>query len=475
MKKLLFCLTTSIFVLTLVFILGDLNSGFIIENNPSTMEGCYNTVNLCNTNCSTTLEEKLDSFVNGMVIFSSYIPTLICFIVFLISIPKINKMQKRNKIVNYLLWLELHLYSFVLGSSFISIGMDNNALAYASIVAMLLCAIISIIEISVYKIRIVIRTTVLSVLIISFIILNASENWMELPANTGVLGFVFSIPLIIITIMYIVKNPKDEKIIPVIIKNDNIPKGHYLPINYLSIKELIIWRTIFLLLSIGLIVLVWFNRSNFLLIMLFIIIWFLLYIMFIIVKELYNARDLRRFNMDLDYEKFKTNFLSKLDNPKINPEYKNYYKSLYAASILPFHLDEYFNIMSGLFESNIEAYKVNIELNKVHVFLPKEEYYSEYERLINKYKDKNNYLKLITRFNKRIEPLHNKNYNGSIDLACPINTKNNSVNAINLYIQIFYYYYKENYSKASELKKLFLIKYSALNECVKRLSNIEID
>lgn len=185
-----------------------------------------------------------------------------------------------------------------------------------------------------------------------------------------------------------------------------------------------------------------------------------------------DLKDFQEFDKDLDYKKLENNILSKLEDPKINPETVNYYKMLLACKAIGFSLERYEELQKEIFIPHNKTYLMNYDLMKLNFLLPYDELMSKSKELSSKYASNRMVVNKIKEFTNVWKAYYTGE--GDIDKLAPYETKNDLENAFNLFVQIHYYEMKNDTSKANELRALFFLKYRCVQVLVDELNGKEI-
>ena len=240
-------------------------------------------------------------------------------------------------------------------------------------------------------------------------------------------------------------------------KEKAIKEKHY-PLNILNGKEDVISK-VGLIIAIILAILLSFalKDSDFSL-LLGILIAFILYFILHLIIQIHNQKAFTEFAKDLDYIKLKYRIKNMLANKKINLETAASYKLLLAEKALCFSLEDFKELYDSI-NINNEKIKRTKELILLNYLLTKEEFVKKANELKLKYKK---YAKKIDRFTKKWNIMYLSIKDDNVIKQLPYNTKNNLLNAVNVFILINYYRNINEIDKANNLYALFKEKYSSL-------------
>ena len=262
----------------------------------------------------------------------------------------------------------------------------------------------------------------------------------------------------------IICKAKDQK------ENDSLdssPTLKYLPKGFLTLKSFICFvLVVSLCFSLGIIL--WVVSESFLLFILGCLFTIIIAFISALVIQLMNTSDYRRFNKDLNLNQYKESLTTKLSNPKIDPEYKNFLLCHYCNALLFFNFDEFLKLKESLFRPITPSYQFVYDGLQLHCLLSYEDFIEQFNYLITIY---HRLVPQLENFKKYWMPYYLNVQIDDIDKKYPYNTKYESKNVCNLFIQIFYYRHQNNSHKENELIALFYQKYSSCTTFIHLIEN----
>ena len=425
-------------------------------------EELYPTIN----NFSDTFWKILSILIILFFVASISIP-LIILIVQYVKCRKINKDNINNTKQNNMHFLQGIVAIFTYAPMFISF---LSFLSYSIIaiilelVAMVIYIGLLIYEIVKYRQKIVGR---LIVVILSLLIISNIEM-------VDINYFFLTILGIILVCIEIFKINELSKRNSNNVNANNYNK--YLPVGFTSKKVLLIFIILFALLFIGAITLI--VCENLPLVISLIIGFLLIFIMFVgvIIVTQVEFKEFRAYAKTLDYDTLEKNVLLRIENPKINPEYRNYILMQLAVIALGHSFERYCELRKMIFvpSNKYPNYRMTYDGLNVNYLLYEEELNQKCDEIILKYRQNAVFCRNVEKFRMKWNAYFRGELKGNIDRILPIKTKNNQINGFNLFIRINYYQKNGDYDKAFQYKNEFLQKYYKLSLLVNELNGEDI-
>ncbi len=364
------------------------------------------------------------------------------------SFKKLKTFYVLEGVLEILIFAQCIIQLVLTSLDYIQLFLTN--LAYVQIALTISILIFTLIEIIKYNQKHIAKL-VISIILLILTILDIFIIQLCLVA----LAITFA--LFIITLVCIDKYKKDYCDKNEINKEKAIKEKHY-PLNILNGKEDVISK-VGLIVAIILAILLSFalKDSDFAL-LLGILIAFILYFILHLIMQIHNQKAFMEFNNDLDYIKLKHKIKNILANKKINLETAASYKLLLAEKALCFSLEDFKELYDSI-NINNEKIKREKDFILLNYLLSKEEFAKKASELKLKHKK---YAKKIDRFTKKWNIMYLSIKDDNVIKQLPYNTKNNLLNAVNVFILINYYRNINGIDKANELYALFKEKYSCL-------------
>ena len=245
-------------------------------------------------------------------------------------------------------------------------------------------------------------------------------------------------------------------------------KIEYYPVNILTNKENVILKVA--LIIIVCIALFIFDVSP-LGIVYAVLFIFLTFFIINLIIQIHNQKDFINFTKDLDYLKLKRNVLNKLKDKRINIETKDIYILRLSEIALCYSLKDFKELMASLNNVNNLKIKRCKDLMELNYLLNQDDFINKANELKIKYKK---IAKRIDRFVDKWKYVYSSINDDKILKKFPFTTKNNFVNATNLFVLINHYRNNNEIIKENELYNLFKEKYSSITLLNDMLEGIDI-
>ena len=410
-------------------------------------------------------EPNLDMLELSIKIIVSSISALVLFYLVL----SIKPIKKKYRLNNYILPKRVELLYLIQNALAIiaivlsMLGMHFQILFGAlSLIAILCAFILSLVARMKYQHKNVFGIAALALAISSY--LNLLYQYHDL----------FEINTVIVSVCILVYGINN-----IILYNDieanSLEEFRFLPLDFLSKKSYTLYCVYTIsLMFLGMILLVFkFNVWNILILTLLV---FILIILYRVIKVLLiDYKPIRNYYKTLHYDLLKSSMENKLSDDNVNPKTFNGYLIRLSEIALGNNKDDYVKYLSSFKKVGQDDY-LDIECLKMNHLLTKKEFFNLYEENLLKY-DSN--AVAIKKVNQRYQlwlPYYSGIVEESIILQYPYRDRSNKWrNARNLFIQINYYFQKENYGKARELWKIFKEKYSDVVLFTSKLEDLHLN
>ncbi|MDE6584210.1 MAG: hypothetical protein K2K15_02300, partial [Anaeroplasmataceae bacterium] len=199
---------------------------------------------------------------------------------------------------------------------------------------------------------------------------------------------------------------------------------------------------------------------------------YVFFIILILINRLVHLKPFFRLYKDLDINRF-TESLEKIINiPHLDSETRNKYLILFAKHMLIFNKEKFYELLKQCRLPKAKRYLYEYSGLSFHYGQTKEEFDNAFEKMKREYYNQKLKLKRITQFYEFWQPYFGTNLKVDITRIYKYDTKRPYVNAVNLFLLIYYYHNEGNLSKVKELKTLFMSKYSMIVEFVKDLDQL---
>lgn len=204
-------------------------------------------------------------------------------------------------------------------------------------------------------------------------------------------------------------------------------------------------------------------------------IFFILYVYFIIlilINRFIHLKPFFKLYKNLDVNRFVESLEKIINIPYLNPETRNKYLILFTKHMLIFNKGKFYELLKDCKLPKAKRYMYEYSGLSFHYGQTKEEFDNAFEKMKREYYDNKLKLKKITKFYEFWQPYYGTNLKVDIARIYKYDTKKPYVNAVNLFVLIYYFYNEGNLSKVKELKTLFMNKYSMIGEFVKDLDQL---
>lgn len=416
--------------------------------------------------------------VTVIVIFSIFFLFLPILVLFLVS--KYKKSKELNNLTNRFrnfLFVEgvISVLMFFLGIA----GLAISSQAWFSITACVMCIILlSLLIFERIKClrKFIGRMIVISITILFYIFTFIfDETWADMHESLCCISLVFSVILYIIILVSLAKlknTIEDGKIVN--------QKNRYYPVSYLSVGWLVaIYINVCVMVAFIIAAIILyangFSSSGGILCICGGIASLVFIFVLAILMSISNNKPFKEYFKDLDYEKLEKSILERLKNPKINPETINYFKLQLANVALKHSVKRHFELMDEVVMPKNKLYKIYYDILLIHSLLPYEDIKKKSNLLLAKYPKNLIVKRHVPLFLKKHQAMEETGFaDEDIHKIAPYDTKNNYLNAYNLFIQIHYYMKQGNEIESENLKKLFFQNYSSLQTLVDDLNGINM-
>lgn len=406
-------------------------------------------------------------FIDHALIFTFFIlPILITLLIMYLHTHNKKEELKKELVFRY---ITLLTNVIVLQSSFLAVS-EYRYFSFIMLIGIIVGIIILLIERTTYQTKILARIILAYIAILSMLLV-IDEFTIANFAYASACALILFVPIFIINLILLLKANKGT------IKR----KPYYFMIGFTTKKA---YNT-FLIINVVLFVIVTTVLSLFLLgkikiNLIFIIIIFLLFLLEIFIYLVYqqivvNMKPFIDYSKTLDTTQFETCINKMLEEPLIHPEYRNYLLMLYASKEISIDEEKFYQTMNIINPPTNKAYQATYDGLKVNILLEKEEYLHNYQLVKEKYLSNKAVIKQLNDFNQKMLCYYDGKCEQDINIICPVNTPNEEINGINLFIQIYYYYNNQYFDKVRELKALFFQKYAMLRVLKKKLENIQLE
>ncbi len=389
-------------------------------------------------------------------------PAVVLTVLMLINLEKHQNDEVSLKKERILKWTILSISTLIVLSSFLAVYL--NIISILVLTLIIISFVLLALENLFYNTPILVRFIIMIMMVATMFLVIEHFN-LESLATACVVSMLFYLPITIINIVNLNKIGKQGK----------KSKKRTMPIGFVTKKQYTIFVMAIVVIGIilGVVAYKQLIKNVFVYFIIFVLIFIFYFLYLIYLQLIENNKPFIKFTSDLDYSKLEETVNKWIEDPIVNEEYRNYLLMLLASKVLLFDQNKFEEMLEKIKVPTNKAYKPIYDGLKVNILLDQDEYTSAYIELQNKYQNNKGIITQLAKFDEKMQAYYFGKTTKDINLICPYQTKNEEQNAVNLFIQIYYYYHNQNFVKAKELKALFDSKYKGLKAITNKLEKID--